>query len=210
MTIRVVLIDDHAVVRDGLAQLLASERDIEVVGSFEDAAGALAAAPRARPHVAVLDVAMPDMNGIELARRLVETAPGVRILMLSMHRLPEYVRQSFAAGAHGYLLKESAGREVIAAIRAVHAGRRYFGRGIDADLADGKGAARGPLEVLSERERQVLRLVVEGRTSAETAQALELSPKSVETYRSRVMQKLGIADLPGLVKFAIRNGITTV
>jgi DNA-binding NarL/FixJ family response regulator len=206
--IRVILVDDHAVVREGLGRLLEAEPDIEVLGSFDDAAAALAGMGRLRPDVAVLDIAMPGMSGIELARALGAAAQGVRVLMLSMYRLPEYVHQSFAAGALGYLLKESAGRELIAAVRAVHSGRRYVGRGIDHALADGSRGAQSPLDLLSERERQVLRLVVEGRTSAQTALALNLSPKSVETYRSRLMKKLGVEDLPALVKFAIRHGVT--
>jgi DNA-binding NarL/FixJ family response regulator len=206
--IRVILVDDHAVLRDGLGRLLEAEPDIEVLGTFDDAAAALAGMRSLRPDVAVLDIAMPGMSGIELARALGAASQGVRILMLSMHRLPEYVHQSFAAGALGYLLKESAGREVIAAVRAVHSGRRYLGRGIDRALADGAAGALGPLDLLSERERQVLRLVVEGGTSAQTAIALNLSPKSVDTYRSRLMKKLGVEDVPALVKFAIRHGIT--
>lgn len=210
MPIRVILVDDHTIVREGLGHLLAAEPDIEIVGSFGDAAGALAGVPRARPDVAVLDVAMPGTSGIELARALRESAPGVHILMLSMHRLPEYVRQALAAGALGYLLKESAGREVVAAVRAVHAGRHYFGPGVDRTLVEGARSERSPLDLLSDRERQVLRLIVEGCTNAETAQALDLSQKSVETYRSRLMKKLGVEDMPALVKFAIRHGLTSV
>jgi DNA-binding NarL/FixJ family response regulator len=164
--------------------------------------------------VAVIDIAMPGMNGIEIARQIHDLCPTVQILMLSMHSSHEHVYQAFEAGAQGYLLKESAGSEVIDAVRAVNGGRRFLSRRIASDSLETylrERRERGsPLLQLSARERQVLQLIVEGKTSVEAGSVLNLSPKSVDTYRSRMMKKLDIGDLPGLVKFAIRHGVTSV
>jgi DNA-binding NarL/FixJ family response regulator len=213
MSIDVLLLDDHAVVRDGLQALLAAQPDIRVVGSFGDAARAVAFASEAPPDVAVLDIAMPGLDGVEAARRIHDLCPGTHILMLSMHASPEHVYQALRAGASGYVLKESAGGEVVDAVRAVHAGRRYLSEKLSPRTLDEYIRERGtdhPLERLSRRELQVLKLIVEGATSAEVGALLGLSPKSVDTYRSRMMAKLEIGDLPTLVKFAIRHGITSL
>jgi DNA-binding NarL/FixJ family response regulator len=210
--IEVLLLDDHAVVRDGLAALLRAERDIAVVGSFGSAVDAVEAAVRAPPDIALLDIALPGIDGIEAARRIHDLCPGTQIVMLSMHASPEHVYQALHAGALGYVLKESAGQEVVSAVRTVHSGRRYLSQKISAAALDDYVRTRGgehPLERLSARERQVLKLIVEGNTSNEVAGLLGLSPKSVDTYRSRLMAKLQVEDLPALVKFAIRHGITT-
>ena len=213
MAISVLLLDDHAVVRDGLQALIAAQRDMCVVGSFGAASEAVRHAAETPPDVAVLDIALPGIDGIEAARRIHDLCPETHILMLSMHASPEHVYQALRAGATGYVLKESAGREVVAAVRAVHAGRRYLSGKISAAALDNYVRERGPdhpLDRLSARERQVLQLVVEGNTSNQIAAELGLSPKSVDTYRSRLMLKLGIDDLPALVKFAIRHGMTDV
>jgi DNA-binding NarL/FixJ family response regulator len=211
--IRILLVDDHAVVREGVSRLLEAQADLRVVGSFGDAETALAFAAREEPDVAILDIAMPQASGIEVARRLREVSPDTHLLVLTMHSNPEYVRQALRAGVLGYVAKESAGPALVEAVRAVQAGRRYLsgslgGEALGRDAAD--GGEGDPLARLSAREREVLRHTVDGRTIAETAQRLGLSPKSVETYRSRLMTKLGIDDLPALVKFAIRHGVTTV
>lgn len=213
MAISIILVDDHAVVRDGLAALLAAQRDTRVVGSFGSAAEAIRYAAETPPDVAVLDIALPGIDGIEAARRIHDLCPETHILMLSMHASSEHVYQALNAGATGYVLKESAGREVVAAVRAVHGGRRYLSGKISAAALEDYVRERGadhPLDRLSARERQVLRLVVEGHTSNEIAASLGLSPKSVDTYRGRLMLKLGIDDLPALVKFAIRHGMTSI
>lgn len=213
MTIRVLLLDDHAVVRDGLQALLAAQPDIRVVGSFGDARSAMAFAAQSRPDVAVLDIALPGLDGIEAARRLHDQCPDTQVLMLSMHATPEYVYQALRAGANGYVLKESAGGEVVAAVRAVHGGNRYLSEKISADALQDyirERAGDHPLERLSRRELQVLKLIVQGATSNEVGSLLGLSPKSVDTYRSRMMHKLEIDDLASLVKFAIRHGITSL
>ncbi len=209
MTIRVLLVDDHAMMRDGLKGLLEAA-GISVVGAAGDGREALQRALELKPDVVVMDISMPDMNGIEAARLLRDKCHETRVVMLSMHSSSEHVFRAFEAGASGYLLKESAGAEVEAAVRAVHAGKRYLSGAITlAESAARSHAERSsPLDSLSARERQVLQLVVEGRSSAEIAKVIFLSRKSVETYRSRLMKKLGVSDVPALVKFAILHGIT--
>ena len=211
--INVLLLDDHAVVRDGLQALLTAQPDIRVIGSFGDARRAVQFAAESPPDVAVLDIAMPGLDGIEAARRIHDQCPDTHVLMLSMHASPEHVYQALRAGASGYVLKESAGGEVVAAVRAVHGGRRYLSEKISPRTLEDYIRERGtdhPLERLSRRELQVLKLIVQGSTSAEVGKLLGLSPKSVDTYRSRMMHKLEIDDLASLVKFAIRHGVTSV
>jgi two-component system, NarL family, response regulator NreC len=211
--ISILLLDDHAVVRDGLQALLEAQPDLRVAGSFGVASEALRFAGESPPDVAVLDIALGGLDGIEAAKRIHDLCPETHILMLSMHASPEFVYQALRAGASGYVLKESAGEEVVAAVRAVHAGERYLSEKISARTLDDYMRERGPehpLERLSPRERQVMKLIVEGNTSNEVAALLGVSSKSVDTYRSRLMAKLGIDDMPGLVKFAIRHGLTSV
>lgn len=211
MTIRVLLADDHAMVRDGLKALLKTCSDIEVVEAVGNGREAVRRVIELKPEVAILDVAMPDLNGIEAASMLRERCPETRIVMLSMHSSSEHVYRALEAGAAGYLLKESAGEEVVSAVRAVYAGRKYLSRALDKPehRIDAVATRRtSPIDSLSARERQVLQLVVEGRSSAEIAAKIHLSPKSVDTYRARLMKKLDVADVPALVKFAIQHGLT--
>ncbi len=214
MSITVFLADDHAVVRDGLRVLLEAQSDITVIGDAADGREAVSRVARLRPDVVVIDVAMPELNGIEAAREIGEVCPSTQIIILSMHSTTEHIFRALQAGACGYLLKESAGIEVVNAVRAVHAGHRYLSQKISDKLVDDyvrqrqAAEAKSPLGRLSPREREVLQLVVEGKTSAEIADVLSLSVKTVETYRSRLMHKLGISDLPALVKFAIQHGLT--
>ena len=209
MTIRVLLADDHALMRDGLRALLDTTSDIEVVGEVRTGREAERQVLQLDPDVVLMDIAMPDLNGIEAARVIYLKCPAVRIVMLSMHATAEYVYRAFEAGACGYLLKEMAVEEVITAVRAVHAGKRYLSPALAESVPNSaSGYARSPVDSLSMRERQVLQLVVEGRTSSEIAREIHLSPKSVETYRSRLMLKLGVRDLPSLVKFALEHGLT--
>lgn len=210
MKIRVLLADDHAMMRDGLQALLQAAPDIEVTGSVGNGRDAVNMATASKPDVVIMDVTMPDMNGIEAAGLLHDKLPQVRVVMLSMHSGSEHVYRALGAGAAGYLLKESAGEEIVSAVRAVHAGRQYLSHalaGLDRRTAPREGST-SPLASLSARERQVLQLVVEGHSSAEIAALVHLSPKSVDTYRSRLMKKLGVTDITGLVKFAVRHGLT--
>jgi DNA-binding NarL/FixJ family response regulator len=209
--IRVLLADDHAVVRDGLRALLEAQPGIEVVGDVANGREAVRAAQKLRPDIVVMDIAMPDLNGIEATLQIQDTSPSTRILILSMHSSTEHIFRALQAGARGYLLKDSAGTEVVEAVRAVHAGKRYLSQKIATTVIDDYISERhraSPLDSLSRREHQILQLIVEGHTSAQVGAMLFLSPKTVDTYRSRMMQKLGIGDLPNLVKFAIQNGIT--
>ena len=210
MTIRVLIADDHTIVRDGLRALLEADQDIQVVGDAANGRDAVRQAAQLGPDVVIVDIAMPELNGIEAARQICEACPSAQVIILSMHSTAEHIFQALQAGARGYLLKESAGKEVIAAIRAVHAGQRYLSQKISDQALDDHARQRepGPLARLSPREREILQLVVEGKSSAEIAALFSLSPKTVETYRSRMMDKLGVGDLPGLVKFAIQHGLT--
>jgi DNA-binding NarL/FixJ family response regulator len=210
MSIRVLLADDHAVVRDGLKVLLQQGGGIQVVGEAADGRAALRLAMELQPDVVVMDIAMRELNGIEATQTLRDKCPDIRVIMLSMHSDSEHVFRAIQAGAVGFILKESAGEEVAAAVRAAYAGGSHFSGAISA-LVPGALARAGrpsPLASLSARERQVLQLVVEGHSSAEIGARIHLSPKTVETYRVRLMHKLGVNDLPGLVKFAVAHGLT--
>jgi DNA-binding NarL/FixJ family response regulator len=208
MVINVLLADDHGVLRDGMQRLLEANADIKVVATADDGREAVEKAAALQPDVVVMDISMPNMNGLEATRRIADRAPAIGIAILSMHSSAEMVREAFAAGARGYVLKESAGDEVVRAVRTVAAGRRFVGEGI-ADRVLAEDTASG-IASLTVREREILRLIVNGKSNAQAAAILGLSPRSVETYRARLMQKLGIEDLPTLVKFAIRHGMTTL
>ena len=216
MTITVLLADDHAVVRDGLRLLLEAQPDLSVIGDAANGREAVRQVARLCPDVVVMDIAMPELNGIEAAREIGEVCPSTQIIILSIHSTTEHVFRALQAGARGYLLKESAGIEVVNAVRAVHAGHRYLSQKISDSLVDDyvrqrqAAEAKSPLARLSPREREVLQLVVEGKSSAEIADTLSLSVKTVETYRTRLMHKLGVSDLPALVKFAIQHGLTSL
>ncbi|HUQ26781.1 MAG TPA: response regulator transcription factor [Burkholderiales bacterium] len=196
--------DDHAVIREGLQSVLEAA-GIRVVAQAGDGREAISRCVETQPDVVLLDIAMPGLNGIEALGQLREKCPASRIVMLSMHASSEHVHRALAAGAVGYLLKEAAAAEIVAAVRSVHAGKQYLSPAV---AAYERHKGDSPLARLSSRERQVLQLVVEGRSSAEIASQVHLSPKSVESYRSRLMKKLGVADVPALVKFALLHGLT--
>jgi DNA-binding NarL/FixJ family response regulator len=210
--ITVILADDHPVVRDGLCFLLNAQSDIKVVGTADNGHEAVQLATKLNPNVAVMDIAMPLLNGIEATQQITTTCPHTRVMILSIHFTSVHIQRALQAGAMGYLLKESAGEEVVEAIRTVHEGRRYLSRKIAETVVEDYVRQGGGdvLEGLSPRERQVLQLIAEGKTSAEAAQILFLSVKTVETYRSRFMQKLGLKDMTALVKFAIQHGIISL
>jgi DNA-binding NarL/FixJ family response regulator len=211
MPATVLLVDDHAVVRDGLRVLIESAADLAVIGTAGSGREAVAEAQRLNPTVVVMDIALPELDGVEATRHIAEKCPDTRVLILSMHLSPEHIHRALQAGAKGYVLKESAGAEVVEAIRAVAAGRRYLSYRITETMIEDyvrEGAtAVSPLDSLSLRERDVLQLVVEGHTNAAIAQKLSLSPKTVETYRARIIKKLKVKDTVELVKFAMRHGI---
>ncbi len=216
MSITVFLADDHPLLRDGLQFLLAAQPDLEVVGVAANGREAVRQVEQLRPDVVVMDIAMPELNGIEAARRIRQTCPATQVIMLSMHHSPEHITRALRAGARGYVLKESASDEVIEAIRLVHAGRRYLSHEVSDTVLDyylaqhELEAEQDPLTRLSAREREILQLVAEGRSPAEIADLLSLSPNTVKSYRSRIMRKLGISNLPDLVRFAIRRGLISL
>jgi len=211
MVIKVLLADDHAVVRDGIQLLLEQHEDIRVVGAAANTEEALRLAAAVSPDVGIFDIAMPGRSGIEATRELRSTLPHAAVIILSMYSSPELVREALRAGARGYLRKEEAGEELVKAVRAVAAGGSFLGVGIADLLIEGcRDEERTPIFALTVRERELLRLVIDGKTNSEAAAVLGLSPRSVETYRLRLMRKLRIKDLPSLVKYAIRSGLTTL
>lgn len=216
MRIAVYVADDHAIVRDGLKVLLNEQPDIEVVGDASDGRETVRQVLELEPDLVLMDINMPELNGIEATRQIVENCPSTQVVILSMYATQEHIFRALKAGARGYLLKESAGIEVVKAVREVISGKRYLSEKISDEVIDEYIRLRDQtdeedlLSRLSPREREVLQLVVEGKSSAEIAATLYLSPKTVETYRSRLMQKLEIHDIPGLVKFAIQHGLTTL
>jgi len=203
-------------VRNGLRLILQAEADIKVVGEAADGHEAVRKAGKAKPDVVVMDIAMPGLNGIEATKKIRKVCSAARVLILSMHATAEHIYQALQAGAQGYLLKESAGEEVIKAVRALCKGKRYLSEKISETVVNDYLQQRtlekkkSPLASLSEREREILQLAAEGKTSAEIGHILFISPKTVETYRCRLMQKLGITDHAALIKFAIQYGVTTV
>ncbi len=212
MPIRVYIADDHAIIRDGLRALIEARDDLEFVGGAADGRQAVTDVDALRPDVVIMDISMPLRSGIEATAMLAASSPSSRVIILSMHATTEHVYHALHAGARGYLLKSAAGSELVEAVRSVHAGKRYFSQKVADLLVEDyvrEGRPKSPVEALSVREREILHLIAEGRTSAEAARMLSLSPKTVETYRSRIMQKVGVDDLVGLVKFAIVHGLTS-
>ncbi len=215
MEIKVFLSDDHTIVRDGLKVLLEAEKNISVVGQADNGRDAVQQVQKLEPDIVIMDIAMPGLNGIEATQQILESCHSTRVIILSMHSSKEHIFRALQAGAQGYLLKESAGQEVVKAVHSVYSGKRYTSERITESVIDSyaqqnkSDSAKSPLDRLSSREREILQLVVEGKSSSEIAKTIYLSPKTVETYRSRLMQKLGVSDMPGLVKFAIQHGLTT-
>src|SRR5450631_1815449 len=207
MPVRILIADDHAVVRECLKMILESLSDMVVVGEARDGNDVLEKAESLRPDVIIMDISMPELNGIEATRIIRERFPAVRVIILSMHQTNEHVFQAMQVGARAYLLKESAGFSIVNAVRAVMRGRKYFGEGIEAPTKT-YSIPQSPIDSLSPREREVIHFVVEGKTSAEIAEILSLSPKSIQTYRSRLMLKLNVNNVPSLVKYALLHGIS--
>lgn len=219
MAIRVVLVDDHKIVRDGLRSMLAKQLDIEVVGEASDGQSGIRVATELAPDVVVMDIGMRGMTGIEAARQLVAAIPSLKVVALSMHSDQRYVSEMLAAGASGYLLKDSAFEDLAAAIRAVSSGQRYLSPGVAGVVVDdlvrrmagvSDEAPAGALAVLSRREREVLALIGEGLSTKEIATRLHLSVKTVETHRRQVMEKLRIFNIAGLIKIAVREGLASL
>jgi DNA-binding NarL/FixJ family response regulator len=214
MKIKILLVDDHQVVREGLRRLLADETDMEVVGEAAYGNSAHALAVRLAPHVVVMDVSMPGLNGINATRSLRQLSPPPLVVILSMHADTRYVTESLQAGATGYVLKDAAFDELARAIRAVHAQGVYLSPGIARAVTENLGAtpsrrAAANLAALTPREREVLQLLANGQSTKQLALALGISVKTVETHRRRIMERLSLHSLAALTKFAIREGLTT-
>jgi DNA-binding NarL/FixJ family response regulator len=210
--ISVFVADDHAIIRDGLVAHLSSQPDFAVVGTAATGRDAVNQVMRLAPRVVVLDVSMPELDGIEATRQILAKKPDTHVVIFSMHSNAEHIFHALEAGVRGYLLKESSGSEIIEAIRTVQAGRRYLSPGVAAVVAEGVSARSGlsPLASLSRREREVTKLVADGHSSAEIGEMLCLSSKTVDSYRCRTMQKLHVSQLAGLIKIAIQYGLTSL
>jgi len=209
VSIRVLVVDDHAVVRSGLRRVLDAEDDIETVGEAENAERAVFEAMEHRPDVVLMDVTMPGQSGIEALPALLQSVPDTRVLMLSMQDDPGYVRAAFEAGASGYVLKEAADSEVVAAVRAVASGEQYVHPSLGARLvaAEADERRRAEADPLSDREREVLRLLALGHTNQEIASMLYISVRTAETHRAHIMQKLRLSSRAELVRHALEEGL---
>ena len=211
--IRIVLADDHAVMRTGLRLVLERQADFTVVGEASDGREAVALVQRETPDVLVMDIGMPNLNGIEAARQVGAAAPQVAVVILSMHSDEAYVLRALKAGARGYLLKESAESDLIAAIRAVHAGKAFFSPAVSRMLVEDyvrqlqDREIEDSYELLTTREREILQLVAEGKSNKEVAAVLNLSLYTIETHRGNLMEKLGLHTVPELILYAVRKGV---
>jgi two-component system response regulator NreC len=206
--IKILLADDHALVRQGFSMMLSAQPDMQIVGQAGNGREAVELGEKLHPDVAIIDVAMPELNGIEATRRLAEVSPRTRVLALSMHKDSVYVREILRAGARGYLLKDSSDADLLAAVRAVAKGEGYISPGVsEAVLSDYRRHVSDPLDLLTGREREVLQLIAEGKTNKEIATALALSVYTVEAHRGRVMEKLNLHSTGELVRFALRSGL---
>jgi len=205
---RILLADDHAVVRQGFKMLLDAQPDMEIVGEAANGREAVESAESLKPDVVVMDVAMPELNGIEATRRLAASTPRTRVIALSMHKDSVYVREILRAGARGYLLKDSVADDLVAAVRAVAGGEGYLSPAVsNAVLDDYRRHVTNPIDLLSSREREVLQMLAEGKTNKEIAGVLNLSVYTVDAHRGRIMEKLNLHSINELVRFAVRNGL---
>ena len=213
MKARILLADDHMIIRQGLCSLIGRENGMEVVAEADDGRQAVGLAREFKPDVIVMDISMPNLNGIEAARQILSENPATKVIALSMHADGEFITRMLEAGASGYLLKDCAFEELITAIRTVLAGRNFLSPSIAHTVAG--GPARAPassagaaLSSLTPREREVLQLITEGKSTKQAASDLDVSVKTVETHRHNIMEKLGIHTVAELTKFAIRQGLT--
>jgi two-component system response regulator NreC len=214
MATKVLLADDHSILREGLRMVLDAQPQIKVVGEANDGREAVDLAEKLHPDVVVMDIAMPNMNGLEATRQIKRRWPEIRVVILTMHENQQYLTQIVKAGASGAVLKRSAGTELLTAIKAAATGQSYFSPSIASMMLEDyrvllSGEGVDDPQVLTEREREVLQLVAEGKTNQEIASALFLSIKTVQTHRAHIMDKLGVHDRTDLVKYAIRTGMVT-
>jgi DNA-binding NarL/FixJ family response regulator len=215
VTIRLLIADDHKLMREGLKALIEKESDMQVVGEAEDGNSTVSLAGKSSPHVIVMDVSMPDLNGIEATRKILHANPNVKVVGLSGHADQHFVREMLSAGASAYLLKHTAFDELLRAIRAVMKGKKYLSPDVARGVMDAYVELSRPLSenpafvVLTDREREVLQLTAEGKSTKEIAGGLDISIKTVETHRRNIMEKLDLHSVAELTKYAIREGITS-
>jgi len=213
MSIRILLADDHAVMRTGLRLVLERQSDFEVVAEAADGREAVALAEKFKPDVAVLDIGMPNLNGIEATRQIGTANPNLPVVILSMHSDEAYVLRALKAGARGYLLKESAESDLIGAIRAVNSGKAFFSPAVSRMLVEDyvrqlqDREIEDSYDLLTTREREILQLIAEGKSNKEIAAALNLSLYTVETHRGNLMEKLNLHTVPELILYAVRKGV---
>lgn len=206
--IKILVADDHAVVRQGFRRILEAQQDLQVVGEAANGREAIRLAQELRPDLVLLDVSMPELNGVEATRRLKESSQYVKVLVLSMHKDHVYVREALRAGALGYLLKDCSEDELVGAVRTVAGGEAYLSPQVSgAVLADYRKHVTDPIDLLSSREREVLQMLAEGKTNKEVAVALNLSVHTVDAHRGRIMEKLNLHSIGEMVRFAMRSGI---
>jgi two-component system response regulator NreC len=213
MTIHILLADDHTILRAGLKMMLNAQPDMEVIGEAHDGRQAIAEVQRLQPDIVLMDITMPDMNGIEATRQIKKLQPETKVLMLTMHENDEYVFQALRAGASGYMLKEAADTELISALHVVQSGQFYLSPAAQSVMVGDylqrvrTGEEKDSYSNLTEREREILKLVAEGYTNNQIAERLVISPKTVDTHRTHIMDKLNLHSRAELVKYAIRRGL---
>jgi DNA-binding NarL/FixJ family response regulator len=211
--IRVLIADDHSFVREGARQLIAAQSDLEVIGEVENGGDVIRKARELRPDIVVLDISMPDLNGLDLIVLLRRVSPATRVVVLSFHQDSMMVRRALSSGAKGYVAKTAPVSELLECIRAVHAGQSYLSSHIDAanlgtlGQSTGQETATQPYDLLTEREQQVFRLVVQGKTSQQIGELLCISSRTVEKHRAAVLHKLGVKDTVGLIRCAVKLGV---
>jgi len=214
MNVRILLVDDHDIVRAGLRSILQNEKNVEVVGEAADGRTALQLVAELSPAIVLMDISMPDMNGLDATRQIVAKKDGVKVIALSMHSDRQFVVEILKAGASGYLMKNSVAPELPAAIRAVASGKIYLSPSVTdmvvEDFVRNQRPSGSPLEPLSPREREVLQLLAEGKTSKEIAAALHVSQKTAESHRAQLMERLNLHTVAELTKYAIRQGLTSL
>ena len=205
--IRILLADDHAVVRQGFRLILNQEPDMEVIGEAGHGAEVVRLALELRPTLVIMDIAMPQMNGVEASRRIIEAAPDTRILILSMHKDAVYVRETLRAGAKGYLLKEAIDQDLLRAVRAVAQGNGFLSPEVSGTVLEDYQQVADPFDKLTAREREVLQMLAESKTAKEIATELDISVYTVDAHRGRIMKKLGLRSSTEIVRFAMRKGL---
>ena len=212
-TTRIVVVDDHQLVRAGIVALLEDVPELEVVGQAADGVQALRAVEELEPDLLILDLAMPEMSGFEVLARIQESSPGLKVIILSMHDSAEYVHRVLKLGACGFLLKDVLPGELVLAISAIIQGHTWLSSAISKTIIDaylGQAGGGDPLSVLTERQKAVLKMIAEGKSTKQISGYLQLNIKTIETYRAQIMERLDIHDIAGLVRYAVRRGIVSL